>query len=183
MLWSSAEFATREPASCFQVKARVCVHVSVCFPHVTDMGQPLTAVETHPYRRVFSKRIFSTLQITFAALVMWNHLAVGTFGLGFFFAWATLKKLCSGVIVCVCFLLSSQWQMGKKKGNTDWRLQLPRGELCPQAARRSFAVAAIPAWKCGHLLHAATGKMLVSSSIPSTHQQFCLFMPLQWPRA
>lgn len=85
MLWSSAEFATWEPGSCFQVKARVCVHVRVRFPHVTDMGQPLTAVETHPYRRVFSKRIFSKLQITFAALVMWNHLAVGTFGLGFFF--------------------------------------------------------------------------------------------------
>lgn len=107
MLWSSAEFATWEPGSCFSVQVRVCVHVRVRFTHVTDMGQPLTAVETHPYRRVFSKRIFSKLQITFAALVMWNHLASP--------ASATLKKLRSSIIVCVCFLLSSQWQTGRRK--------------------------------------------------------------------
>lgn len=42
-------------------------------------GTALTAVETHPYRRLFSKRIFSKLQITITALVMWNHLAVGIY--------------------------------------------------------------------------------------------------------
>lgn len=64
-----------------KLKRRACVHVGVRFPHVTDVGQPLTAVETHPYRRVFSKSISSKLQITFAALVMWHHLAAGTLAL------------------------------------------------------------------------------------------------------
>lgn len=62
----------------------------------------------------------------------------------------------------------------KKKRNIDWRLQLLRGELCPHAACRSSTASAIPTWKCSHLLHTTTHKMLVSSSIPCTHKQFCL---------
>lgn len=78
MLWSSAKFTTSEPGSCFAVKASVCVYVRVHFTHVTDMGQPWLLLRHTPTGRLFSKRIFSELQITITALVMWNHLAVGT---------------------------------------------------------------------------------------------------------
>lgn len=168
-----------------------CVHIRQGVFYTCDRcGTALTAVETHPYRRLFSKRIFSKLQITITALVMWNHLAVGIY---FFSPCITnFKKLCNSIIVwgffCRClfiyfyfFAAAAVFTIAdrKKKRNTDWRLQLLRGELCPHAACRSFTVSAIPTWKRGHLLHATTRKMLVSSSIPSTHKQFCLFMPLE----
>lgn len=60
-----------------------------------------------------------------------------------------------------------------KKTSPDWCLKLLFGELCPHAAYHFFTASAIPTWKCGHLLHAATRKMLASSS--SAHKQFCFF--------
>lgn len=78
MLWSSAKFATSEPGSCFTVKVSVCVYVRVHFTHVTDMGQPWLLLWHTPTGRLFSKRIFSELQVTITDRVMWNHLDVGT---------------------------------------------------------------------------------------------------------
>lgn len=179
MLWSSAKFATSEQGSCFTVKVSVCIYVRVHFTHVTDVGQPWLLLRHTPTGRLFSKRIFSKLQITITALVMWNHLAVGTFP----FLHHQLKKKKANSGMFFFFTMADR----KKKRNTDWRLQLLRGELCPHAACRSSTASAIPTWKCSHLLHATTHKMLVSSSIPSTHKQFCLFVPLKqchtaWPQ-
>lgn len=64
----------------------------------------------------------------------------------------------------------------KKKGKKtlpDWCLKLLFGELCPHAAYHFFTASAIPTWKCSHLLHATTRKMLASSS--SSQKQFCFF--------
>lgn len=174
MLWSSAKFATSEPGSCFTVKVSVCVYVRVHFTHVTDMGQPWLLLWHTPTGQLFSKRIFSELQVTITDRVMWNHLDVGT---SFFLPCIiNLKKKSLAHSRAVFFSPDFTMTDRKKKRNTDWRLQLLRGELCPRAACRSSTAYAIPTWKCSHLLHATTLKMLVSSSIPSTHKQFGLFM-------
>lgn len=149
--------------------ANVCVHVRVYFTHVTDMGQSWLLLRHTPTGRLFSKRIFSKLQITITELVMWNRWNL-------FFLPAS-PSFANNHIVFLPFVFTMADR--NKKRNTDWRLQLLRGELCPLAEWRSSTASAIPTWKSSHLLHATTRKMLVSSSIPSTHKQFCLFMPLK----
>lgn len=160
---------------------RECVRVRQGAFHTCDRyGTALTAVETHPYRAtVFKKNLQRNPNHNYSACHVKSFSCWNLFFPSMHHRLGKKQKKKSLQTAAIFFFSPSVWQTGKKNRNTDWRLQLLRGELCPHAACRSSAASAIPTWKCSHLLHATTRKMLVSSSIPSTHKQFCLFMPLK----
>ncbi len=67
-----------------------------------------------------------------------------------------------------------------KRTTTDCCLNLLSCRLFSYAAPHFFTAFVIPGWNYSHLLHAATCKVLVSSSFLSTHKQFCFLLLLSY---